>query len=371
MQTQFLRTYKRVAQWSMVGLAILSLLAACQSTATIATPIAPHTGETVVYCAWPSYMPQAVLDAFAAESGIKVDYQPYHSQEEGIAQMKAGKTCDVVVIDNELIPSLLADGMLAEIDYHHVANFKNISANFRDLAYDPGNKHSIPFNWGTTGLLYRQDLITKPVTRWADLWDAHYAGKVAIWAIPQSLLPIALKRLGYSANSEKPEELAQALKSLLELKKNVIFLDLNEASSTPTLIKGQAILAYGWAYDALTSQKQTKNIAYVLPQEGSILWGDNLVIMAKSQHKTAAEAFLNFVLRPEIGAQIVNDLFYANANEAARSFVNPELLKNPLIFPAAEALKNAEIILPASPTGKQLRDEIWAKFMAALPQPKQ
>ena len=365
MKTQFLFTYKRIAQGAAVGLLILSLLAACQSTAQ-STPVAAQPSETLVYCAWPGYMPQAVLDAFTAESGIKVDYQAYGSQEENIAQIKAGKTCDVVVIGNELIPSLLADGMLAEIDYHHVANFKNISANFRDLAYDPGNKHTIPFNWGTTGLLYRQDLIAKPVMRWADLWDTRYAGKVAIWALRQPLLPIALKRLGYSVNSEKPEELEQALKSLLELKKNVIFLDLNEASSTPTLIKGQAILTYGWAYDALTSQKQAKHIAYVLPEEGSILWGDNLVIIAKSRHKTAAEAFVNFVLRPEIGAQIVNGIFYANANEAARPFIKPELLKNPLIFPAAEALKNAEIMLPPSPHGKQLRDAIWEKFMAAV-----
>jgi spermidine/putrescine-binding protein len=153
---------------------------------------------------------------------------------------------------------------------------------------------------------------------------------------------------------------------LLELEKNVILIDLNEASSTPLLSKGQAILAYGWAYDALTSQNQTKHIAYILPQEGTILWGDNLVIMTKSKHKMAAESFLNFVLRPEIGARIVNDLFYANANEAARQFIKPELLKNPLIFPAAEALKNAEILLPPSPAGKQLRDEIWGKFMAAV-----
>src|SRR5262249_973456 len=152
---------------------------------------------------------------------------------------------------------------------------------------------------GTTGLLYRKDLLQKPVTRWADLWDKRYAGKVAIWALQRPLLPIALKRLGYSVNSEKPQELEQALQALLELKKNVIFIDLNEASDTPTLVSGQAIFAYGWAYDALTSQSETKNIAYVLPQEGTILWGDNLVIMANSPHKATAELFLNFLLRPE------------------------------------------------------------------------
>ncbi|MFN8486490.1 MAG: spermidine/putrescine ABC transporter substrate-binding protein [Caldilineaceae bacterium] len=364
---KFVLSCKVWQHWFMSVFASLGVLLGCQSSTMHPTPEATkQQNETLVYYAWPGYMPQAVLDAFATEYGIKVDYQQYDSQKDAIAKIKAGKVCDVVVIDNDLIPSLVADGLLAEIDYRYVPNFKNISANFRDLAYDPNNQHAIPFNWGTTGLLYRRDLLPRPVTRWGDLWDRRYAGKVAIWALQRPLLPIALKHLGYSVNSEKPSELNQALQSLLELKNNVTFVDLNQASVTPNLESGQALIAYGWAYDALANQSTKQNIAYVLPQEGTILWGDNLVIMAHSQHKKVAELFLNFLLRPQIGAQIVNELYYANANEAARQFVKPELANNPLVYPPNSDLRNAEIMLPPSPAGKQLYDEIWDHFMTAV-----
>ncbi len=346
----------------------LSLSAACERS----KPPAPTTtmlppGETLVLYNWPDYMPQAVLDAFTAEYGIKVDYQAYASQKEAIDHMRAGKVYDVVIIDNDLIPPLLRDNLLAEIDLSHLANFKNISANFRDLAYDPGNQHTVPFNWGTTGLLVRRDLLSAPITRWADLWDKRYAGKVAIWALQRPLIPIALKRLGYSVNSEKPAELEKALQTLIELKSNIIYVDLDQGSVGPTLVSGKAILAYGWAYDALTSQRDNKNIEYVLPHEGTILWGDNLVIPANSPHKAAAELFINFVLRPENGGKIVNELYYANANEAARAFIKPEILKNPMVFPPDADLKNAEIMMAPSPAGQKLYDEIWKRFLAAAP----
>ncbi|CAN5540827.1 spermidine/putrescine ABC transporter substrate-binding protein [soil metagenome] len=343
----------------------LCVLTACRQSKP--TPIPVSTSETLVLYNWPDYMPQTVLDAFTAEYGIKVDYQMYGAQKEAVDNMQAGKIYDVVVIDNDLIPLLITKHLLAEIEMSHLSNFKNISANFRDLAYDPGNKYTVPFNWGTTGLLVRRDLLPNPITRWADLWDKRYAGKVGIWPLQRPLLPIALKRLGYSVNSEKPAELEKALQSLIELKQNVIFVSLDQGSVGPTLISGKAILAYGWAYDALTSQPQNKNIEYILPHEGTILWGDNLVIPANSPHKEAAELFINFILRPENGGKIVNELYYANANGAAQPFIKPEILNNPMVFPPSADLKNAEIMMSPSPAGQKLYDDIWKRFLEANP----
>ncbi len=354
--------------WVCLALMLLSvsLYTACDQSEPTPPPPLP-TGETLVLYNWPDYLPQTVLDAFTAEYGIKVDYQMYSSQKEAVANLRAGKVYDVVIIDNDLIPPLLADHLLAEMNRSHLSNFKNISANFRDLAYDPNNQHTVPFNWGTTGLLVRRDLLAAPITRWADLWDPRYAGKVAIWALQRPLIPIALKQLGYSVNSEKPAELEKALQALIKLKPNVIFVDLDQGSVGPTLVSGKAILAYGWAYDALTSQHDNKHIEYVLPREGTILWGDNLVIPANSPHKTAAELFINFVLRPENGGKIVNELYYANANGAARAFIKPEILANPMVFPPNADLKNAEIMMAPSPAGQKLYDEIWKRFLAAAP----
>lgn len=350
--------------WTALAVALLGGLVACGSPAASPVPTpAPPLAKALVLYNWAGYMPQSVLDAFTAEYGVNVIYEIYETQEDAVEAMRAGQVYDVVVMGNEFIPALVSDGLLAEIDYRNVPNFKNISANFRDLAYDPDNAHSVPFNWGTTGLLVRSDLVGQPVTRWADLWDDRYAGKVVVWPIQRELLPIALKSLGYSVNSENPAQLEAALERLLALKKNAFFWDAAEASIVAPLASGEAAIADGWAYDAITGREENESIVYVLPEEGTILWGDNLAIPAHSPNKHTAEVFLNFLLRPEISAQIVNELYYANANEAARPFIDPEVLNDPLVYPPDEALRHAEIILPLSPEGQRLYDLIWERFM--------
>jgi len=351
--------------WTALAVALLGGLVACGSPAASPVPTPAPLAKALVLYNWAGYMPQSVLDAFTAEYGVNVIYESYETQEDAVEAIRAGQVYDVVVMGNEFIPAMVSDGLLAKIDYRNVPNFKNISANFRDLAYDPDNARSVPFNWGTTGLLVRSDLVKQPVTRWADLWDNRYTGKVAVWPIQGELLPIALKSLGYSINSENPAELEAALERLLALKKNAFFWDAAEVSIVPPLASGEAVIAHGWAYDAITGREENESIVYVLPEEGTILWGDNLVIPANSPNKYTAEVFLNFLLRPEISAQVVNELYYANANEAARPFIDPEVLNDPLVYPPDEALRHVEIALPLSAEGQRLHDLIWERFMGA------
>jgi len=311
-------------------------------------------------------MPQSVLDAFTEEYGVKVTYLTYESQQpEAIENMRAGEMYDVVVIDNDYIPSLLADGLLAEIDYRNVPNFDNISANFRNLAYDPSNKHSVPFNWGTTALVVRSDLVEEPVTRWADLWDPRYAGKIAIRGDDPELIYVTLKSLGYSINSEDPDELEAALERMLEIRDAILFVDVYAEEAVPLLLSGEAVILVGWAEDVLWGREENEALTYVLPEEGALLWGDNFVIPANSPHKYTAEVFLNFLLRPEICAEIVNENWYATANEAAHPFIDPDIVNDPAIFPPNEKLENAEVYLPLSPEGSRLHAEIWERFLAA------
>jgi len=347
-----------------ISVLILASLLGCQAETTL-PPTPPPLAKTLLFYDWAGYMPQAVLDAFQAEYGVEVTYLVYETQEEAIANMRAGEVYDVVVMGDPFIPQLVNDGLLAEIDYQNVPNFKNISANFRDLTFDPGNKHSIPLQWGTSGLVVRSDLIQEPATRWADLWDPRYRGQVGIWALPRSAIGISLKSLGYSANSENPAELEAASKRLLELKANSFLIDLNLATATSFLVSGEAVMVYGWPYDALDAGQQNDAVTYVLPEEGSLLWSDHLVIPANSAHKYTAEIFLNFLLRPEISAQIINEIYTATPNEAARPFVRPDILDDPIIFPPNEMLQKAELILPLSPAGQQLYNKIWEQFLAA------
>lgn len=132
----------------------------------------------------------------------------------------------MAVIENDLLQSLIKEGLLAEIDYRQAPNFRNVVADFRDLTFDPSNRHSAPYTWGTTGLLVRSDLVESPVTRWADLWDQRYAGKIAVRAQPTELISVALKSLGYPLNSEDPQALEAALQRLIDLKSSVMFVDV-------------------------------------------------------------------------------------------------------------------------------------------------
>jgi spermidine/putrescine transport system substrate-binding protein len=274
---------------------------------------------------------------------------------------------DVVVFDSQFIPTLVGDNLLAQIDYRHVPNFKNISANFRNLAYDSDNQHSVPYNWGTTGLLVRGDLVEEPVTRWADLWDPRYAGKIMVSGQPRFLIGLTLKTLGYSANTEDAAELEAALERLLELKPNLAGIDTDLSATASALVSGQTVLAMGYPGDAIQAREENEAVSYVLPEEGTLLWGDTFVVPANSPNKVTAETFLDFLLRPEISAQIVNQNYYANANEASHAFINAEIRNDPVVFPPDEALKNAEIILPLSPEVEEMYDQVWEDFMAASP----
>jgi spermidine/putrescine transport system substrate-binding protein len=352
----------------LIMLVLIALLAACNAGNAPAVPTpTPQLANTLTLYNWAEYMPQSVLEAFTAEYGVKVKYEVYDTQEEAAENISAGKVYDVVVMPPELIPGLIQEGLLAKINHRNVPNFKNISANFRDLLFDHGNKYSIPFHWGTSGLLVRTDLVKEPVTRWADLWRPEFAGKVALWPIPRDLFPIALKVLGYSVNTANRSEIDEALAQLIDLKQRAILIDPGDATITPALTDGRAVIAHGWAYDAWVARESGLPIEYILPAEGTYLWGDNFVIPANSPNQYTAELFLNFLLRPEISAQIINESSYAMPNEPAERFVDPDVLSDPLVYPPTSALQNAEVVMPLNAEGQNLYEDAWARFVAAQP----
>jgi spermidine/putrescine transport system substrate-binding protein len=328
------------------------------------TPALPQLAEELVLYDWEDDIPRTVLDAFTQEYGVKITYVTFESTEEAVENIRAGQDYDVVVIENQFIPALVEAGLLAEIDHSHLPNFDNIAPNYKGLAYDPDNNYSIPFNWGTTGLVIRHDLAGESIAHWSDLWEPRYTGKVAIRSMPREIISMTLKSLGYSANSEVPTELEAALKQLQELRQGVILVGSTAEEALPVLARGEVVLLVGWAEDVLEGREKNLAISYVSPAEGPLLWGDNFVIPASSPHKYTAELFLDFLLRPEISAWITNENYYASPNEAARPFIEPEILNDPVIFPSNESLKNAEVLLPLSPEGEALYSQVWKRFLA-------
>jgi spermidine/putrescine transport system substrate-binding protein len=345
-------------------------LPASQVSAT--PPSGNQYAEEITVYNWEGDIPQSVLDAFTLETKVKINYQVFNSQEEAVANIRAGNVYDVAVIDSRFMSMLTQEGLLKPLNYENLLNFKYISPNFRGLAYDPNNRFSIPYSWGTTGLLVNTGIEQDPIHSWADLWDDRYAGKVAVSvSYPREAIGMTLKSLGYSANSEKPNEVEAALTKLLQLRPDPAFLyryypDFGMAA----MMSGKIHIAVGFSGDLLESQKNGLAVDYILPKEGLLLWGDTFVVPKSSVNQATAELFIDFLLRPEISAEIVNQKYYASANEASRPFVHPEILKNSAIYPTDSMLVKAEIIEALSPEGQQLLDTAWQKFLAAYPEIK-
>jgi spermidine/putrescine transport system substrate-binding protein len=350
------------------ALLLTIIFSACTPEPTL--PAGPTPGPELIFLDWAEDMPQSVLDQFEAEYGVTVKYLTYDATEEAAERIKIGDQLDVVVLDNDNIDALIRAGMLHPIDPTAIPNIKNISPNFRGLAFDPTNTYSVPFNWGTTGIIYHTKRVDPPIRTWADLWNPELQGRVGLWLYEgRETIGFTLKSLGYSANSENPAELEAARQRLMELRPNVQFIENMSSGVTGVYLinEYQLDVAMGYAYDALEGEAVNPDIQYILPEDGVVLWSDSFVVPASSPNPVGAELFLNFILRPEIAAEIANHNYYATPNEAALSLLDPDLRNNPIVFPPAESLTNAEILMPISPEAEALYNEIWAEFVNAAP----
>lgn len=344
---------------------LLTILALCM---LLAGCIQPEPVTLTVY-GWADELTAEIFADFTAATGIAVEPVIYESSEEAVANLRTGNVYDVVVVENRFVPSLVAGGLLAPIEHSRIPNFRNISLNFRDLMYDPGNRYAIPYSWGTTGLLVRTDLAAEPVRRWADLWDSRYAGKVAIWrGQSREVISFTLRSLGFSANEESPAALAAAQARLLELRPHVLFIeDYDLASAASMLADGTAVLAMGYSRDSIEGRQLNPAINYLLPEDGALLWGDNYVIPRASRHQQEAAALINYLLSAEVGARLVERNYYAVPNEAALQVLDPTLANDPVLYPPQEVMQNTEIILPLSAEGEERYARVWEAFMQGAP----
>lgn len=353
MENRTLRTFP-------IFVLISALLIACGA----APQPTPQGQETLTLLTWAGYMPQEILDGFTKEYSIPVEYLIYADQDEALDRMRAGEQFDIVVLGDTHVPAAVAEGLLAELDYENIPNFRFLGSNFRDLAADPENRYSIMIQWGTTGIIARTDRLAQPITGWADLWNPDYAGDVGVWPYAQELIAITLKSLGYSANSEDPAELQEALDKMLQLRKNVYLLDATQATGVTNLMDDHTVMIFGWSYDAMEAAAKLDAALYILPQEGTMLWSDSVTIPSSSQHKHAAELFINYLLRPEVSAQMVNALGIPTPNEAALPYIRADIVDNPLIYPSHTSLKKAEFFEVLSAETQRTHEEIWSRFLA-------
>ena len=352
--------------WTAVAtLALVLVLSGCREQQPTA-PASAVNKEVVLYN-WEGDLPPSVLETFTREYGIQVRYETFTSQEEAVTELRKGRIVDVVVLENPFIPELIAEARLLELSRQTMPNLRNISANFRDLAVDPGNRYTAPYHYGTTGLLVRTDLVDRPVTHWADLWRPELRGKIALRLQPRELISLALLSLGFDLNSAQPSEVQAAVDQLIALKPWILDVEVDSTKAAAPLLDGRVQVLVGWPLDYQATHGIHAAVDYILPKEGLPLWSDNYVIPANCRNRTGAEQLIDFLLRADISAQIVRERNYPTANEAALALIPQELRNDPVVFPPTEALRRAHFYLPQTPGTQQLYRQAWTRFLHAAP----
>jgi spermidine/putrescine transport system substrate-binding protein len=274
-------------------------------------------------------MPKDLLENFTKETGIAAEMAVHATNEEIMGKVTAsgGKGYDVLFVSSPFAEALKKLSLIAELDHGNLPNLVNLYAEANDLPYDPGNHYSVPYAWGTTGLCYRADLVTTEPTSWMDLLRPADAlkGKITMLKTDRWLMAAGLKALGYSVNATDPAQVKAARDLLISAKANLLAYD--DTTFYSKLVSGEALLVQAW--DGWCNYGITDNphIKFVVPKEGSDMWVDTMVVTAASEHKRAAETFINYVLRPDVHAWVVSNILYKVPNRQAMETIPDALLE--------------------------------------------
>ncbi|GIW25923.1 spermidine/putrescine ABC transporter substrate-binding protein [Meiothermus sp.] len=313
---------------------------------------------------WTDYIDPGIVKDFEQATGIKVRITYYESNEELLAKLQAGGVSqfDVVVPSDFIIPSMIQLKLLQPLDKGKIPNLKNLEPKFTNPPYDPGNRYTAGYLWGTVGLMYRTDIFKTPPVSWSVLFDPRQQkGPFTLMDSSREMLGIGLRYLGYSVNSTDPAQVKRAMDALLAAKRSRNFKGFQGGvSATKLLLANQIVAAVVYNQDALRTAEGNPRYGFTIPQEGSTLFIDSMAIPAKAPNPEAAHRFINFILDARVGARLAEYQQSATPNAAAKRLLKPEMLKNPAIWPTEAQMKVLEFILDQGRNNRVL-DEAWTQ----------
>lgn len=294
----------------------------------------------------------------AAYPNIKVNYTTFDSNESMYTKLKTGGVSyDVIIPSDYMIARLINEGMLMELNFDNIPNYQYIDDTFKNTAYDPDNKYSVPYTWGTTGIIYNTKYVEEP-TGWDVLWDERYAGKILMFNNSRDAFGIAESMLGYSLNTEDEAELQACADLLAEQKPLVQQYVMDEIFNL--MANEEAWVAPYYAGDFLTMAGDNENLAWYLPEEqGFNVFIDAMCIPTSCEHKEEAETFINFLCDPEISGKNMSWIGYGTPETAAKEFLPAEMAENEVAYPDAEILEHGESFLFLTDATNQLMDSLW------------
>ena len=314
--------------------------------------------QKVIVYNWGEYLDPEVITMFEEETGIDVIYEEFETNEIMYPKVQSGAIAyDVVCPSDYMIQKMLDNGLLAEINFDNVPNLKNIGQRYMDKSreFDPENKYSVPYCWGTVGILYNKTMVDEPIDSWSILWDDKYRDNILMQDSVRDAFGVTLKYLGYSLNSTDLDELTEAMNLLIVQKPLVQAYVIDQVRDK--MIGNEAAIGVIYSGEAIYTQNENPDLEYVIPKEGSNIWIDSWVIPKNAEHKENAEAFINFLCRPDIALMNFDYITYSTPNTAARELIEDEDIRSSKIaFPDDSELEHCE-------TFHYLGDEADAVYM--------
>jgi spermidine/putrescine transport system substrate-binding protein len=320
--------------------------------------IEPESGELTILC-WPEYIPLHIVRDFENEYGIPVIIESLEEiVDTGESLIRNPEEYDLIIMDDFQILHLRELGLLAPLDKKNIPNMALIDPLFIFSPYDEGREYSVPFMWGTMGVSVNRAYVTEKTIDWDILFDSTYSGKIDMLDWPYVNTAPALKKLGYSINERDPEVLAEVEELLLQ-QMDIAHGYLPGDQIIENLADTTVYVAYTFSWEGLTAGDLNEDIEYLIPESGAPLWVDSWVISSRSENRSAAEAFMNFVLTPEIIADISNNLWDVNTVPESWQYLDDEIVETEGLFPPDDVLKRCEFLIPPDMQYEAFLDELW------------
>lgn len=306
------------------------------------------------------YIDEELIGKFEEETGIKIQYQTYDTNEMMYQKVKSGSTnYDLVFPSDYMVEKMKSENLIQKIDFNNIPNFKYIEESFKNPIYDETNEYSVPYMWGTFGILYNTKMVNNKVDSWDILWDQNYKGNIMMFDSVRDTIGIALKKLGYSMNTTNIKEINEA-KELLLKQKNLVLAYVNDEGKD-RLLGEEAAMGIIYSGDAVMLMEENPNLKYVIPKEGSNKWVDAMCIPVSAKHKKEAEMFINFLLEPENAKVNAEYIGYSIPNIGALKLLDKEITNNSVAYPSKNILDKCETFIDL---GKDIKtyDRAWIEL---------
>ena len=308
---------------------------------------------------------------FEELTGIRINYTQFDTNESLYAKLKSGGTTyDVIFPSDYMVSRMIDEEMLEPLDFENIPNFQYISEKFKNPSYDPENLYSVPYTWGTVGLIYNYDMLGFDPDSWDIMWDENYAKQILQFSNSRDAFAIALLRLGYSINTEDKLELDQAAQMLKEEKPMVQAYVMDQIFDK--MQGNEAAIAPYYAGDAINMMAVNDSLRFVIPKEGTNLFFDAVCIPKHKEdteesrlRKLASEMYINFLNEPDIAAANIEYIQYSTPNDAALALLDEETRNNPIAYPSDEVLENTEVYVNLSEDTNLYLDQLWTQIMSA------